>query len=112
MKLERVTNKICSIAPHDIDRQANIILAENKGRSEIVLARCKKYVNTADNLSQSGPSASAIDEFCDDIPYFRQNDSKGSKGSNYSICSNFQVDLQMLVVVNVNITQPKQSYMH
>ena len=87
MKLERVTNKICSIAPHDIGRQANIILAENKGRAEIVLARCKKYVNTADNLSQSGPSASAIDEFCDDIPYFRQNDSKGSKGSNYSICS-------------------------
>ena len=87
MKLERVTNEICSIAPDDIQRQANTLLAENKARADIVLAKCKEYVNTVDNLSQSGSSTSAIDEFFDDVPYFRENDSKGSKGSSHSVCS-------------------------
>ena len=50
----------------------------------IVLAKCKEYVNTADNLSQSRSSTSAID---DDDPYFQENDSKGSNGSNHSVCS-------------------------
>ena len=82
MKLERVTNEICSIAPDDIQRQANTLLAENKARADIVLAKCKEYVNTVDNLSLS-----AIDEFFDDVPYFRENDSKGSKSSSHSVCS-------------------------
>ena len=82
MKLECVTNKICSIAPHDI--QENILLPENKARADIVLEKCKEYVNTADNLSQSGSSTSAIDEFFDDVPYFRENDSKGANHSVYS----------------------------
>ena len=36
MKLERVTNEICSLVPDDIQRQANIILAENKAPVDIV----------------------------------------------------------------------------
>ena len=44
-------------------------------------------MNTVDNLSQSGSSTSAIDEFFDDVPYFRENDSKGSKGLSHSVCS-------------------------
>ena len=32
MKLERVTNEICSIAPDDIQKQENILLAESKAR--------------------------------------------------------------------------------
>ena len=70
MKFERVANETCSIAPHDIQRQANILLAENKARADIVLAKCKEHMNTADNLSQSGSSTSAIDEFFDDFSYF------------------------------------------
>ena len=54
IKLERVTNEICYIAPDDIQRQADILLAEKKSRADIVLGKCKEYVNTADNLSQSG----------------------------------------------------------
>ena len=87
MKLERVTNEICSIAPDNIQRQANILFAENKTRGGIVLAKCKEYVNTVDNLSQSGSSTSAIDEFFDVVPYFRENDSKGSNDSNHSVYS-------------------------
>ena len=82
MKLECVTNEICSIAPHDI--QANILLSENKARVDIVLAKCKEYVNTADDLSRSGSSTSAIDEFFDDVPYFQESDSKGANHSVYS----------------------------
>ena len=44
-------------------------------------------MNTFDNVSQSGSSTSAIDEFFDDVPYFWENGSKGSNGSNHSVCS-------------------------
>ena len=54
---------------------------------DIVLAKCKGYVNTVDNLSQSGSSTSAIDKFFDDVPYFGEKDSKGSQDSNHSTCS-------------------------
>ena len=81
MKLERVTNEICSIAPDDIQKQANMFLAENKARADIVLAKCKEYVNTVHNRPQSGSSSSAIDVFFDDVPYFQENDSKGSNNS-------------------------------
>ena len=54
---------------------------------DIVLAKCKGYVNTVDNLSQSGSSTSAIDKFFDDVPYFWEKDSKGSQDSNHSTCS-------------------------
>ena len=72
-----VTNEICFIAPDDIQRQANILLAEKKSRADIVLAKGKEYANTADNLSQSRSSTSAIEEFFDDVPYFQENDFKG-----------------------------------
>ena len=81
MKLERVIKEICSIASEDI------ILAENKAHEDIVLGKCKEYVNTVDDLSQSGSSTSAIDVFFDDVPYFCENDSKGANGSNRSACS-------------------------
>ena len=81
MKLERVIKEICSIASEDI------ILAENKAHEDIVLGKCKEYVNTVDDLSQSRSSTSAIDEFFDDVPYFWENDSKGANGSNRSVCS-------------------------
>ena len=41
-------------------------------------------MNTADNLSQSRSSTSAIDN---DGPYFLENDSRGLKGSNHFVCS-------------------------
>ena len=72
MKLECITNEICSIAPHDIKRQPNILLAENMASAGIVLAKCKEYVNTADNLSQSGSSMSVVDEFFDNAPIFEK----------------------------------------
>ena len=87
MKLEWVNNEICSIVPDNIHRQANILLAENKACVDIVLAKCKGYVNTADNLSLSGSRTSVIDKVFDDVPYFQENDSKGSKDSNHSACS-------------------------
>ena len=86
-KLEWVTNEICSIALDDIQRQANILLAENKAHVDIVLAKCKEYINKADNLSQSRSSTSAVDEFVEDHSYFRENDSKGSKDSNHFVSS-------------------------
>ena len=86
-KLEWVTNEICSITLDDIQRQANILLAENKAHADIVLTKCKEYINKADNLSQRRSSTSAIDEFVEDDSYFRENDSKGSKDSNHSVSS-------------------------
>ena len=41
-------------------------------------------MNTADDLSQSRSSKSAID---DDDPYFLENDSRGLKGLNHFVCS-------------------------
>ena len=41
-------------------------------------------MNTADDLSQSRSSTSAID---DDDPYFLENDSRGLKGSNHFVSS-------------------------
>ena len=86
-KLECVSNKICSFALDHIQRQANILLSENKAHADIVLAKCKEYINKADNLSQSRSSTSAIDEFVEGDSYFRENASKGSKDSNHSVSS-------------------------
>ena len=36
MKLDSVTNEICSLVPRDIESQANILLAKNKVPVDIV----------------------------------------------------------------------------
>ena len=87
MELEQVTNEICSIALHEIQRQAKILLAENKACVDIVLEKCKEYEKTADNLSQNESSTSAIDKYFHDVPYFPENNFKGSKGSIHPVCS-------------------------
>ena len=112
MKLERITNEICSIAPHDIKKQPNILLAENMASAGIVLAKCKEYVNTADNLSQSGSSMSAVDEFFDNAPIFEKTISKVQSVQTISSIQEFQAGPQMLVVANVNVTQRKLNHTH
>ena len=87
MNLELATNDICSIAPNNIQKQANVLLTENKARAGIVIAKCKKYVKTVDNIPLTGSSISSIDGFFDDVPYFRENDSNSSRGSNHSVYS-------------------------
>ena len=54
IKLMHVTNDICSIAPHDIQRKENILFAENKVWADIILVKRKEYVSVGDNLYQSG----------------------------------------------------------
>ena len=44
-------------------------------------------MKTADNLSQRLSSTCAVDSFFNDVPYFWEIYSQGSKGSNHSICS-------------------------
>ena len=56
-KLERVTNEICSIAPHDIQRKANILLAENKARESKGSKGSKHSV--CSNISSRSSNASS-----------------------------------------------------
>ena len=42
MKAERFTNEICYIGPQDIQKLTKILLAENKARTDTVLAKCQE----------------------------------------------------------------------
>ena len=89
MKLERATNKICSIAPHGIRRQEKTQL--------IVFLKADQVRLLLTNFS----IMSLI---------FEKTIPEVQRVQTILSVQEFQVDPQMLVVVNVNITQPKLSY--
>ena len=104
-ELEHVTNEICAIAPYTIQRQANILLAENEACVNIVLAKCNEYANMADNLSE-GQACLLLTNFSMTSPIFEKTIPKVQMVQTIPSAQESQVDPQILVVVNVNITIP------
>ena len=103
MNLELATNDICSIAPNNIQKQANVLLTENKARAGIVIAKCKKYVKTVDNIPLTGSSMSLLTDFLMMSPIFVKTIPIVQGVQTIPSTQEFQVDPKMLVVVKVNI---------
>ena len=72
---------------------------------DIVLAKCNEYANMADNLSE-GQACLLLTNFSMTSPIFEKTIPKVQMVQTIPSAQESQVDPQILVVVNVNITIP------